>query len=245
MSKNQARKLATNLLSKGVDSITGNSRVEKAVRHIAGKGKTVKGDDVKKFFNEFGERETFKYFGPSRAKRAMKESKAAKKKEASAPIRTPTGTTRARKAAPKDKPKAQIRSETRQGMRERPQESFTTVLGSSAKTGARPDPKGMKEAKRQSNLREPKSEFDSRMGKTSAQGGVEIPARFSTAKDPKMTRDQISEAMKSGTNPESLTAEDLMKAFEKGNTSKKYMGGTIRGGGKAIRGFGKALKRSN
>ena len=73
------RKLATNLLSKGVDSITGNSRVEKAVRHIAGKSKTVKGDDVKKFFNEFGERETFKYFGPARAKRAMKASKADKK----------------------------------------------------------------------------------------------------------------------------------------------------------------------
>tara|TARA_R110002012_G_scaffold5996_6_gene27501 strand:+ start:502 stop:1239 length:738 start_codon:yes stop_codon:yes gene_type:complete len=245
MARKTKKSLGLNLLSKGIDAITGNSRVEKAVRHIAGKGKTVKGDDVKKFFNEFGERETFKYFGPARAKRAMKASKADKKKDALAPIRTPTGTTRARKAAPKDKPKAQIRSETSRGMRERPEKSFTTVLGSSAKTGARPDPKRMKEAKRQSNLREPKSEFESRLGKTASQGGVEIPQRFSPAKDPRMTRDQIKDAMKSGTNPESLTAEDLMKAFEKGNTAKKYMGGTIRGGGKAVRGFGKALKRSN
>ena len=241
-----ARKKLFDLIKKGKDALVGDALDMKNARFLKDKypDDKIPAKEIQKHFEKFGERSTFKFFG-NRAKTPLKKSKENKRKEISAPIRTPTGTTRARKAAPKDKPKAQIRSETSRGMRERPEKSFTTVLGSSAKTGARPDPKRMKEAKRQSNLREPKSEFDSRMGKTSAQGGVEIPARFSTAKDPKMTRDQISEAMKSGTNPESLTAEDLMKAFEKGNTAKKYMGGTIRGGGKAIRGFGKALKRSN
>ena len=239
------RRRATNLIKKGKDTITGNSAAAKQVRFLMDKGGRIKTEDVKKFYDKFGERETFKYFGPTRAKNAMKLSEQDKRKKVTAPIKTPTGTTRARKASPKDKTKAEITRETQIGRRRRPEDSMTTIVGKGVGTGAKPDPKRLKAAKRQSEIREPKAEFSSRLMKEATQGGVEVPRRFSPPKDPKMTRDQIKDAMKSGINPEDMSAEDLIKIYESGNTAKKYMGGSIRGAGKATRGFGKALKRSN
>jgi hypothetical protein len=240
-----ARKKITNLIKKGKDAIVGDSAPAKQVRFLMDKGGSIKTEDVKKFYDKFGERETFKYFGPARAKRAMKASEQDKRKKVTAPIKTPTGTTRARKASPKDKTKAEITRETQQGRRRRPEDSMTTIVGKGVGTGAKPDPKRLKAAKRQSEIREPKSEFMGRMSRESTQGGVELPARFAPPKKPDMTIDQMYDAMKSGTNPEKGEAEDLIKIYESGNTAKKYMGGSIRGAGKATRGFGKALKRSN
>ena len=99
-----AKKKKFDLIKKGADALVGNAADTKNARYLLDKypkGK-IPAKEIQKHFEKFGERSTFKFFG-SRAKTPLKNVKKNEKKKLTAPVKTPTGTTYARKASPKDK----------------------------------------------------------------------------------------------------------------------------------------------
>lgn len=254
------RKKIMNLVGKLVDKAGPLSKIERRAKEVVSSGRA-NSEAGAKFFKEFGERETFKYFGPQRAKAFMKKARQLNAEEKAKiiagkpkPIVTPLGKTKARKVI-KEKSKAESRAELQKGMRKRPEEATTTVIGQQkgygpSSSGVKPTRKALKAAKKESEKREPQKEFIRRIGREAEQGGVEIPRNFSKPRDPGATPDQIRDAMRgkiklTDEQMENVSAEDLIKIYEAGgNTAKKYKGGSIRGAGKASRGYGKALMRS-
>tara|TARA_R110000737_G_scaffold351076_2_gene392103 strand:- start:150 stop:938 length:789 start_codon:yes stop_codon:yes gene_type:complete len=219
---------------------------------IKSKSKQVSTKDGAAFFNKHGEKLTFKNFSSRQAKTFMKAAKVTKiksiNKAVSEPIKTPLGTKYKRRKPVKEQSKESIRKETSKGLRNRPENDMTTILGKRESSGIKPDPKKLALAKKQSNIREPKSEFESRLNQTATAGGVEIPRKFSTPKDPKATTDQIRAAMRGDINLEpevmdNLSADDLIKVYEAGRATKKSYGGKI-GSGKTKKGYGKAFLRN-
>ena len=219
---------------------------------IKGKGKQVSTTDGALFFKNHGEKLTFKNFTPRQAKAFMEAVKVEKIKQVNkiegSPIKTPTGTKYKRKAPVKEQSKESIREETRRGMRKRPEGAMTTVIGEGASSDVKPTRQALKAAKKESERREPKSEFMSRLSQMASSGGVEMPRNFSKPKDPKATPDQIRDAMRGKINLEpeemdNLSAEDLIKVYEAGRTNQKNSGGMV-GHGKSLKGYGKALMRS-
>ena len=219
---------------------------------IKGNGKQVSTKEGASFFKKHGEKLTFKNFSARQAKSFMKAAKVEKIKQVNkvegAPIQTPTGTKYKRKKPVKEQSKENIREETRKGMRKRPEAAMTTVIGKGASSGVKPTRQALKAAQKESERREPKSEFMSRLSQMERAGGVETPRNFSTPKDPKATPDQIRDAMRGKINLEpeemdNLSAEDLIKVYESGRTNQKKSGGMV-GCGKAKKGYGKAIMRS-
>ena len=226
---------------------------------IKGKGKQVSTTDGALFFKNHGEKLTFKNFTPRQAKAFMKAAKVEKIKQVNkiegAPIKTPTGTKYKRKNPVKEQSKESIREETRKGRVKRaaeyassPEGAPTTVIGEGASSDVKPTRQALKAAKKESERREPKSEFMSRLSQMASSGGVEMPRNFSKPKDPKATPDQIRDAMRGKINLEpeemdNLSAEDLIKVYEAGRTNQKNSGGMV-GHGKSLKGYGKALMRS-
>ena len=234
---------------------TTSSKVSDALKdaeQIKSKSKQVSTKDGVAFFNKHGEKLTFKNFTPRQAKVFMQASRLDKIKKIDkvegAPIKTPTGIKYKRSKPVVEESKEQIREETRRGMRNRPDEAMTTVIGKGASSDVKPTRKALKAAKQESERREPKSEFMSRLSQMETAGGVETPRNFSTPKDPKATPDQIRDAMRGKINLEpeemdNLSAEDLIKVYEAGRTNQKNSGGMV-GHGKSLKGYGKALMRS-
>jgi len=226
---------------------------------IKGKGKQVSTKEGAAFFKKHGEKLTFKNFSPRQAKSFMKAAKVEKIKQVNkvegAPIQTPTGTKYKRKKPVKEQSKENIREETRKGRVKRaaayassPEGAPTIVIGKGASSGVKPTRQALKAAQKESERREPKSEFMSRLSQMERAGGVETPRNFSTPKDPKATPDQIRDAMRGKINLEpeemdNLSAEDLIKVYESGRTNQKKSGGMV-GCGKATKGYGKAMMRS-
>ena len=250
------KKVAEKVISKSKKATTTtNAKVKAAATDadkIKGKGKQVSTKEGAAFFKKHGEKLTFKNFSARQAKSFMKAAKVERIKQVNkvegSPVKTPTGTKRARKSPVKEQSKESIREETRKGMRKRPEAAMTTVIGKGASSGVKPTRQALKAAQKESERREPKSEFMSRLSQMERAGGVETPRNFSTPKDPKATPDQIRDAMRGKINLEpeemdNLSAEDLIKVYESGRTNQKRSGGMV-GCGKATKGYGKAIMRS-
>ena len=185
------------------------------------------------------------------AREAYKKKERAKKKGASAPKKTPTGTRKARKLTPKTS-KAEQRKELGKGMRGRPDEAETTVVPKRTR-GKVTAKEGMtrKRARdmvsRQEN--ETGEEFMSRMGREAQQGGVGTGRRFSDG-DPGYAREQIDSMMRGEYGSPEETTKDVLEMMGEsvgrrkkgGKVAKKKSSAKPRGVGTALRGYGRAMK---
>lgn len=254
------RKKVMNLVEKLVDKADSLSKIERRAKAVVSSGRA-NSEEGAKFFQEFGERETFKYFGPQRAKAFMKKARQLDAEEKAdiiagkpKPIVTPLGKTKARKVI-KEKSKAESRAELEREMKKRPEEATTTVIGQQegygpSSSGVKPTRKALKAAQKESEKRDPLKDFIRREARDAAQGGVEPPRNFSEPRDLGATPDQIRDAISgkiklTGEQLKDVSGDVLNKIYEAGGYDiKKYKGGSIRGVGKASRGYGKALMRS-
>lgn len=183
------------------------------------------------------------------AREAYKKKERAKKKGASAPKKTPTGTRKARKLTPKTS-KAKQREQLGKGMRGRPDEAETTVVPKRTR-GKVTAKEGMtrKRARdmvsRQEN--ETGEEFMRRMGREAEQGGVGTGRRFSEG-DPGYAREQIDSMMRGEYRSPEETTKDVLEMMGE-SVGRRKKGGKVakkssrpRGVGMALRGYGRAMK---
>jgi hypothetical protein len=83
-------------------------------------------------------------------------------------------------------------------LRMRP-EGLTTVIGEGARSDVKPTRQALKAAEQESERREPKSEFMSRLSQRASSGGVEMPRKRTVSLTTrKATPDQIREAIETG-----------------------------------------------
>jgi len=183
------------------------------------------------------------------AREAYKKKERAKKKGASAPRQTPTGTRKARKLTPKTS-KAEQRKELGKGMRSRPDEAETTVVpkGTRGKVTAK---EGMTRKRARDMIskqeNETGEEFMSRMGREAFQGGVGTGRNFSN-KNPGYAREQIQDMMRGEYPSGEETTKDVLEMMQERIGGRKK-GGKVakkssrpRGVGMALRGYGRAMK---
>ena len=207
-----------------------------------GKGEAVKkyGDEAVKDAKKQMQRD---------AREAYKKKERAKKKGASAPRKTPTGTRKARNLTTKTS-KAEQRKELGKGMRGRPDEAETTVVPQRTR-GKVTAKEGMtrKRARdmvsRQEN--ETGEEFMRRMGREAGQGGVGTGRRFSEG-DPGYAREQIDSMMRGEYSSPEETTKDVFEMMGE-SVGRRKKGGKVakkssrpRGVGMALRGYGRAMK---
>jgi len=183
------------------------------------------------------------------AREAYKKKERAKKKGASAPKKTPTGTRKARKLTPKTS-KAEQRKELGKGMRGRPDEAETTVVPKGTR-GKAVTKEGMtrKRARDMISKKENETgeEFMSRMGREAQQGGVGTGRNFSN-KNPGYAREQIQDMMRGDYPSGEETTKDVLEMMQERMGGRKK-GGKVakkssrpRGVGMALRGYGRAMK---
>lgn len=237
---------------------------DKAADAVKAKGR-VSTAKVADFIEKHGEKAAAKNFSKmqvSRAKKRVAQNKrAAINKSVSDPIKTPTGTRRARKRPVAEQSKSSMREELIEGARKRPQNATTTVIGATpGRPRARVNPKKFRAARKETERREPASEFESRLNREALQGGVENLGQRGRGinegpKDTGYTREQVSDEMREQTiSRKEMEQEEGRKRLEreadrilsKGKTKKKY-GGKISkkssgGSVKSHRGMGKALR---
>jgi len=217
--------------------------------------------EILKFAGSKGKSEAVKKYGDEAvkdakkqmqrdAREAYKKKERAKKKDASAPRKTPTGTRKARKVSPKTS-KAEARKELGKGMRGRPEDAETTVMGSRER-GKVVKKEGMtrKSARDMISKQENETgeEFMRRMGREAEQTGVGTGRRFSEG-DPSYTREQIDSMMRGEySSPDEETTKDVFEMMQERIGGRKK-GGKVakkssrpRGVGMALRGYGRAMK---
>lgn len=185
------------------------------------------------------------------AREAYKKKERAKKKGASAPRKTPTGTRKARKLTPKTS-KSEQRKELGKGMRGRPDEAETTVVPKRTR-GKATAKEGMtrKRARDMVSKQENETgeEFMRRMGREAEQGGVGTGRRFSEG-DPGYAREQIDSMMRGEYSSPEETTKDVLEMMGEsigrrkkgGKVAKKKSLAKPRGVGMALRGYGRAMK---
>lgn len=207
-----------------------------------GKGEAVKkyGDEAVKDAKKQMQRD---------AREAYKKKERAKKKGASAPKKTPTGTRKARNITPKTS-KAEARKQLGKGMRERPEDAETMVMGSRER-GEVVKKEGMTRKRARDMIskqeQETGEEFMRRMGRESQQGGVGTGRRFRDG-DPGYAREQIDSMMRGEYSSPEETTKDVLEMM--GETiGRRKKGGKVskkssrpRGVGMALRGYGRAMK---
>ena len=216
--------------------------------------------EILKFAGSKGKSEAVKKYGDEAvkdakkqmqrdAREAYKKKERAKKKGASAPQKTPTGTRKARKLTPKT-PKAETREQLRKGMRGRPDEAETTVV-SKGKRGKVATKEGMTRKRARDMIskqeNETGEEFMRRMGRESQQGGVGTGRRFSDG-DPGYAREQIDSMMRGEYSSPEETTKDVLEMMGE-SIGRRKKGGKVakkssrpRGVGMALRGYGRAMK---
>ena len=183
------------------------------------------------------------------AREAYKKKERAKKKGASAPRQTPTGTRKARKLTPKTS-KAEQRKELGEGMHGRPDEAETTVVpkGKRGKVTAK---EGMTRKRARDMIskqeNETGEEFMRRMGREASQGGVGTGRNFSN-KNPGYAREQIQDMMRGDYPSGEETTKDVLEMMGE-SVGRRKKGGKVakkssrpRGVGMALRGYGRAMK---
>lgn len=183
------------------------------------------------------------------AREAYKKKERAKKKGASAPKKTPTGTRKARKVSPKT-PKVEQRKQLQKAMRERPEDAETMVMGSRER-GEVVKKEGMTRKRARDMIskqeQETGEEFMRRMGREAEQGGVGTGRRFRDG-DPGYAREQIDSMMRGEYSSPEETTKDVLEMM--GETiGRRKKGGKVakkssrpRGVGMALRGYGRAMK---
>ena len=183
------------------------------------------------------------------AREAYKKKERAKKKGASAPRQTPTGTRKARKVSPKTS-KAETREELGKGMRGRPEDAETTVMGSRER-GKVVKKEGMTRKRARDMIskqeNETGEEFMRRMGREAEQGGVGTGRRFNEG-DPGYSREQIDSMMRGEYSSPEETTKDVLEMMGE-SIGRRKKGGKVakkssrpRGVGMALRGYGRAMK---
>jgi hypothetical protein len=208
-----------------------------------GKGEAVKkyGDEAVKDAKKQMQRD---------AREAYKKKERAKKKGASATVKTPTSTRKARKVSPKT-PKAKQRENLQKAMRERPEDAETTVMGSRER-GKVVKKEGMTRKRARDMIskqeQETGEEFMRRMGREAEQGGVGTGRRFSDG-DPGYAREQIDSMMRGEYSSPEETTKDVLEMMgesigrrKKGGKVAKKSSSKPRGVGMALRGYGRAMK---
>ena len=221
--------------------------------------------EIIKFAGSKGKSEAVKKYGDEAVKDAKKQMQrdareAYKKKERakkkadkadSAPLKTPTGTRKARKISPKT-PKAKQRENLQKAMRERPEDAETTVMGSRER-GEVVNKEDMTRKKARDAIskqeNETGDEFMRRMSRVAEQTGVGTGRKFSDG-DPNYARNQIQEMMRGDYSSPEKTTEDVFEMMEKsigprkkgGKVAKKKSSSKPRGVGMALHGYGRAMK---
>lgn len=209
-----------------------------------GKGEAVKkyGDEAVKDAKKQMQRD---------AREAYKKKERAKKKGASAPKKTPTGTRKARKLTTKTS-KAKQREQLRKGMRDRPDEAETTVV-SKGKRGKVATKENMTRKRARDMIskqeNETGEEFMRRMGREAEQTGVGTGRRFSEG-NPGYAREQIDSMMRGEYRSPEETTKDVLEMMGEsvgrrkkgGKVAKKKSSAKPRGVGMALRGYGRAMK---
>ena len=183
------------------------------------------------------------------AREAYKKKERAKKKDASAPQKTPTGTRKARKLTPKTS-KAEQRKNLQKAMRERPEDAETMVIGSRER-GKVVKKEGMTRKRARDMIskqeNETGEEFMRRMGREAEQGGVGTGRRFNEG-DPGYSREQIDSMMRGEYSSPEETTKDVLEMMGE-SIGRRKKGGKVakkssrpRGVGMALRGYGRAMK---
>ncbi len=218
--------------------------------------------EILKFAGSKGKREAVKKYGDEAvkdakkqmqrdAREAYKKKERAKKKAASAPLKTPTGTRKARKVSPKT-PKAKQRENLQKAMRERPEDAETTVMGSRER-GKVVKKEGMTRKRARDDISEQENEtgeeFMRRMGREAEQTGVGTGRRFSDG-DPGYAREQIQDMMRGDYPSGEDTTKDVLEMMGEsigrrkkgGKVAKKNSSRKPLGVGIALCGYGRAMK---
>jgi hypothetical protein len=218
--------------------------------------------EIIKFAGSKGQSEAVKKYGDEAvkdakkqmqrdAREAYKKKERAKKKGASDTKKTPTSTRKARKVSPKTS-KAEARKELGKGMRGRPEDAETTVMGSRER-GEVVKKEGMTRKRARDLIskqeNETGEEFMRRMGREAEQTGVGTGRRFSDD-DPGYAREQIQDMMRGDYPSGEETTEDVLEMMKKsigrrkkgGKVAKKKSSSKPRGVGMALRGYGRAMK---
>ena len=219
--------------------------------------------EIIKFAGSKGKGEAVKKYGEEAVKDAKKQMQrdareAYKKKErakkkaakaASAPLKTPTGTRKARKISPKT-PKAKQRENLQKAMRERPEDAETMVIGSRER-GKVVKKEGMTRKRARDMIskqeNETGEEFMRRMGREAEQTGVGTGRRFSED-DPGYAREQIQDMMRGDYPSGEETTKDVLEMMGESIGGRKKGGKVAKkssrphGVGMALRGYGRAMK---
>ena len=220
--------------------------------------------EIIKFAGSKGKSEAIKKYGDEAVKDAKKQMQrdareAYKKKERakkkadkadSAPLKTPTGTRKARKVSPKTS-KAEARKELGKGMRGRPEDAETTVMGSRER-GKVVKKEGMTRKKARDEIskkdNETGEEFMRRMSRVAEQTGVGTGRKFSDG-DPGYAPEQIQDMMRGDYPSPEETTKDVLEMMESigrrkkgGKVAKKKSSSKPRGVGMALHGYGRAMK---
>ena len=180
------------------------------------------------------------------AREAYKKKERAKKKAASAPLKTPTSTRKARKVSPKTS-KAEARKELGKGMRGRPEDAETTVMGLRERGKVKKEGMTRKRARDMISEQENETgeEFMRRMGREAEQTGVGTGRRFSDG-DPGYAREQIQDMMRGDYPSGEDTTKDVLEMMGE-SIGRRKKGGKVAkkkplGVGIARCGYGRAMK---
>lgn len=217
--------------------------------------------EIIKFAAKLGKEAAKKKYGNDAVREAGQQMKRdakvrAAKKAAEKPKKTPK-----KEDIPRKRTKKEIRDDLVQGMRKRPDDEMTTVYGSLERGTKKPGEMTRKQARDVISKQEGESgdEFMSRMSRQAEQMGVGTGRRFSEG-DPGYAREQIDDMMRGryrsaeDTPEEPADLVDMLKQLKEsglgdgrkkgGLVAKKKKASGPRGVGKALRGYGKAMKGS-
>lgn len=217
--------------------------------------------EIIKFAAKLGKEAAKKKYGNDAVREAGQQMKRdakvqAAKKAAEKPKKAPN-----EKDIPRKRTKKEIRDDLVEGMRKRPDDEMTTVYGSRERGTKEPGEMTRKQARDVISKQEGESgdEFMSRMSRQAEQMGVGTGRRFSEG-DPGYAREQVEDIMRGRYRSAEDGAEepvdlvDMLKQLkESGIGGGRKKGGLIakkkkasgpRGVGKALRGYGKAMKGS-
>jgi hypothetical protein len=215
---------------------------------------------ISKFAAKEGKEKAIEKFGYAEVKkaqdslkRAAERKRKAKEKAGSSNkkpvVKTPTSVKGERKGPVSQGTKEKQREELRQKMRERPDEAFTTVVGEGVTSAAKKKVMSPKRARKyvEEKTGETRQELEGRIGREASQMGVGTASGAPAPAKPKykLTAPQARDAMRGKYDVEADDTEmdlvDILKSagFKKGGKISRP-----RGVGKALRGYGKAMKGS-
>jgi len=212
---------------------------------------------ITKFAAKEGKEKAIEKFGYSEVKKARDSLKRAaerkrKAKEKAGPsnkkpiVKTPTSVKGTRKSPVSQGTKEEQRKELRQKIKERPDESFTTVVGEGVTSTAKKKVMSPKRARKyvEEKTGETRQELEGRIGREASQMGVGTTSGAPAPAKPKykLTAPQARDAMRGKYDVEADDTEmDLLDILKSAGFKKGGKVSRPRGCGVALRGYGKVM----